>query len=318
MVMNNNLASTRADMNWKFERVAGPFKGALGGVAWDGTGVLVSLIDEMQIKKFNPLTGNTTDYRNYTGRTNGLAVAPDGVVYAAQEGGRRVVALLPDGSTVVTATRFEGKPHNHPCDLVLDKKGRIWFTDPRQGIQAFGPKMFPLLDHASVMRIERDDRNHWVIRRVTYDTTDPRSVLLSPDEKTLYVSENGSGSASSPDSPARELRAYALRADGSTGPYTVLHTFDRDHRGPQRGIEGMCLDAEGNIVAVAGSNASGPGPLVYVFAPSGRVLETHALPCDAPVRCAFGDAGLDGLYVSGGDGFLYRAEGILRGARRRV
>ena len=31
-------------MNWKFEPVAGPFKGALGGVAWDGSGMLVSLI----------------------------------------------------------------------------------------------------------------------------------------------------------------------------------------------------------------------------------------------------------------------------------
>ena len=297
-------------MNWKFEPVAGPFKGALGGVAWDGSGVLVSLIDEMQIRKFDPATGKDSVYRNYTGRVNGIAVAPDGVVYAAQEGGRRVVALLPDGSAVVTATRFEGKPHNHPCDLVLDKKGRIWFTDPRHGIQAFGPKMFPLLDHASVMRVERDDRNHWVIRRVTFDTSAPRAVLLSPDEKTLYVAENGSGSASAPDSPVRELRAYGLRADGSAGPYTVLHTFGRDPRGPQRGIEGMCLDAQGNIVAVAGSKESGPGPLVYVFAPSGRVLETHALPCDAPVRCAFGDAGMGSLYVSGGDGCLYRAKSV--------
>ena len=149
-----------------------------------------------------------------------------------------------------------------------------------------------------------------LFRSVTFDTAAPRAVLLSPDEKKLYVAENGSGSASSPDSPVRELRAYALRADGSAGDYIVMHTFGRDHRGPHRGVEGMCLDADGNIVAVAGSNQSGPGPLVYVFAPSGRVLETHALPCDAPVRCAFGGAGLDSLYVSGGDGCLYRAKSV--------
>ena len=53
---------------------------------------------------------------------------------------------------------------------------------------------------------------------------------------------------------------------------------------------------------------SGAGPLVYVFAPSGAVIETHPLPCDLPMRIAFGDANLTSLYLTSTDGCLYRAK----------
>ena len=43
---------------------------------------------------------------------------------------------------------------------------------------------------------------------------------------------------------ARELRAYPIEEDGSLGAYEVLHNF-----GPHRGIDGMRLDADLNIVA---------------------------------------------------------------------
>ena len=105
----------------------------------------------------------------------------------------------------------------------------------------------------------------------------------------------------------RELRAYAVHADGSVGVPRVLASFGEDYYGVHRGIEGMCIDSDGNIVAVAGSAQAGPGPLVSVYSPSGAVLETHTLPCDNPMRCAFGDADLDSLYVTSSDGSLYRA-----------
>jgi gluconolactonase len=55
--------------------------------------------------------------------------------------------------------------------------------------------------------------------------------------------------------------------------------------------------------------------MVYVFSPQGRVIETHPLPCDEPVRIAFGGANLADLYVTSGDGCLYAAQGITRRGR---
>ena len=96
---------------------------------------------------------------------------------------------------------------------------------------------------------------------------------MSPDERSLYIIQTDP----SPDG-VRELRSYPINEDGSLGQYTVLNQFGQDHRGPQRGIDGMCLDSEGNIVGAAGNFLSGPGPMIYVWTPQGRVLETYPMP----------------------------------------
>ena len=69
----------------------------------------------------------------------------------------------------------------------------------------------------------------------------------------------------------------------------------------------MTLDADGNIVACAGFEESGPGPMIYVFSPTGRVLETHPMRVDRPTNCCFGDADMRTLYVTTGGGHLFRA-----------
>ena len=85
----------------------------------------------------------------------------------------------------------------------------------------------------------------------------------------------------------------------------------------ERGIEGLCLDCDGNIIACGGSKQGGTGPLVYVFSPAGSVVETQALPADMPMRCAFGDADLGTLYVTTGTGELYRGKSIGRKGLKR-
>jgi len=76
------------------------------------------------------------------------------------------------------------------------------------------------------------------------------------------------------------------------------------------------LDAEGNIVATAGWELGGPGPMIYVFSPSGSVLETHPVPCKRPTNCEFGGDDLTTLYVTTIEGFLLRARTGRVGHRR--
>src|SRR5262249_33231853 len=135
-----------------------------------------------------------------------------------------------------------------------------------------------------------------------------RAVLLSRDERALYVADGEPR-----EGQRRELRAYPIRADGTLDHPIVLQVFGADHRGPQRGIEGMCLDAEGNIVAVGGWHRGGPGPLVYVFSPQGAVIESHPFPADLPNKCCFGGPGLDTLYVTTAGGQVFRAKASRRG-----
>src|SRR4051812_19506201 len=178
-------------MAWEFELVAGPFEGPTGGVLWHGdhNRVLFSAIDEGRLLWFDHDTRAVNEFRRYANRVNGLAVGPNGEIYGAQEGGRRLVAFTPDGRTVAVDALLEGKYHNQPSDLVIDLQSRLYFTDPRHPVIPFGPSIFPFLDHCSVLRLERNDRRAWTAARLTYDTVNPRAVLLSPDQNTLYVAD---------------------------------------------------------------------------------------------------------------------------------
>ena len=115
-------------MAWNFDLVAGPYKGRTGGLAWDGRSLLFSAVQEERILRFDPGTGMADVFRKITGRTNGIAVAADGTVFGAQEGGRRVVHFLKDGSTAPTHDLLDGKHHNQPADVIVDSKGRVWIA----------------------------------------------------------------------------------------------------------------------------------------------------------------------------------------------
>ena len=295
-------------MTWEFEKVAGPCKGRTGGLAWDGNAMLFSAVQEERVLRFDPASGSAEVFRQYTGRVNGLAIAADGSVFGAQEGGRRVVQFLKNGSTAPTRDLLGGKHHNQPTDVIVDRAGRVWIADAYNSTPPYGPPVYPFLDHASVLRLERSGRRTWKLKRMTHDTIGPRAVLLSADEKTLYVAD---GDVDRGD--VCQLFAYPVLADGELGPIKVLVSM----MFTERGIEGMCLDSDGNIVACAGWKKSAGGPVIYVISPSGTILETHPAPADLPMRCAFGDAGLASLYVTAGDGGLYRAKNTgRRGAQR--
>lgn len=291
-------------MNWTFEELSPAYGGVTEGPVWDGAGLLYTRIQHSKIMRFDPATGQSTVWRENTDCANGLAMDMQRRVYACQGGAgedaRAVVRYEADGSVTVLANGYEGGRLNIPNDLVLDTAGSVWFTDPYYEGSA-GPwskSRDPKdLGHDSVYRIDSQANGAYTTTRVTFDTTRPNGLLFSLDYGTLYVAQSGR----LPEE-LRQLRAYPVNADRTLGTPKVLHDF-----GEHRGIDGMCLDTEGNIVATAGYELGGPGPLIYVFSPAGEVLETHPVPCTRPTNCAFGDGDLKTLYVTTIEGFLFRA-----------
>ena len=287
-------------MSWQFIMVNGPYGGTAEGPAWDGSGLLFTHIPTSRIIRYDPQDRGSSVYRADTNNANGLMFDADGRLYACEGGARRVVRYEADGSATVLADGFEGKRLNVPNDLAIDPNGSVWFTDPFYD-GAGGPwsndRSNKDLDHDSVYRIDEQDDGSWAITRVTFDTTRPNGLLFSLDHSVLYVAQSGRDA-----DEKRELRAYPVNDDGSLGEYRALHDF-----GAHRGIDGMVLDTEGHIVATAGNRIGGPGPMVYVFSPSGEVLETHPTPTDQPTNCSFGGADLTTLYVTTGGGEVYMA-----------
>jgi gluconolactonase len=208
---------------------------------------------------------------------NGLALAGGGGVVAARHGERHVARLEPDGRWSVLAARYRGKRLNSPNEVLVDARGDVLFTDPPFGLpRAFGDPAREL-PFSGVYRRTREGR----VVLLTRELEAPNGLALSPDGRTLYVSNADA---------ARALwMAYPVRADGLLGPGRVLLDATAvaqqlARRGVRTGNpDGLEVDAQGNLFA------AGPGGL-WVIAPDGTHLGTLEFP--VPVsNCAFGEDG---------------------------
>ena len=123
-----------------------------------------------------------------------------------------------DGTTTTIVDHLDGVPLNTPNDLAIDRQGRIWLSNPWNAIN-IDPSEHQVLDHNSILRADPQPDGTWACTRMTHDTTGTNGLLISPDEKTLYMIQT------SPE--RRELRAYDILADGSLGRYTVLRRHRR-------------------------------------------------------------------------------------------
>ena len=287
---------------YQFDLLVRPYGGVSEGPVWDGEAILFTHIPSSRILRYDPDSGAITEARTGTNHTNGLAFDNRGNLFGCCSGGRAIVRF-DDDAIVPVADRVEGQKLNTPNDLAIDRSGRIWFTNPWNAGN-IDPSEVEELDNRSVLRADPQADGSYTVTRVTFDTTMPNGVLVSPDQRTLYVAESNSDRIDI----NRELRAYPINDDGSLGAYRTLHSFGRDANAVHRGIDGMCLDADGNILATAGWELGGPGPMIYIFSPTGRVLETHPIACNRPTNVCFGGPGLTTLYVTSTDGHFYRAE----------
>jgi gluconolactonase len=290
-------------MSWKFELLMKP-EGELitEGPVWTGEEILFTHIRKSRILRYDLKSGAITVWREGTNRTNGLCFDAHGRLFGCCSGGRSILRFDADGKNTVIADRVDGRKLSTPNDLAIDRKGRIWFTNPvNEG--NWDPTEVEELDNRSVLRADPQQDGSYTVTRVTFDTTQPNGILVSQDQRTLYVAESGYTRGI-----ARELRAYPIKGDGSLGTPDVLFTWGEDARGVHRGIDGMCLDADGNIVATAGWEVSGPGPMLYVFSPNGRVLETHPVAANRPTNVCFGGADMSTVFVTSTNGHFFKAQ----------
>ncbi len=290
-------------MSWRLQLLNKPYGGVTEGPVWDGEAVLFTHIPTSRIMRFNPKSQEITLGRGDTNHTNGLAYDTEGRLFGCCSGGRSIVRFDPDGATATISDRLDGQRISTPNDLAVDRQGRIWYTNPWNAGN-IDPAEIEELDHRSVLRADPQPDGSYRTVRATFDTTMPNGILVSIDERTLYVAESNSDR----NDIDRELRAYPIHDDGSLGPYRLIHAFGKDSHSVHRGIDGMCLDVDGNIIATAGWETGGPGPMIYVFSPTGRVLETHPVPCLRPTNCCFGGPDMTTLYVTSTQGHFYQAQ----------
>jgi gluconolactonase len=247
--------------------------------------------DKGLIVRFDPSTKKTTVFSEDSGKSNGLKFDAQGFLIACEgsdQGGRCVSRWdIRTGKRTVLVDRFMGKRFNAPNDLVIDLKGRIYFTDPRY----LGEEPREL-EHRAVYRLDREGN----VVEVTHDAEKPNGIALSPDQKTLYVVDHNNGTDRiDPEGPpprkgAMKLYGFPLGIDGLVnGPRQTLLDF-----GTEDGIDGMCVDVKGNLY-LAVRSLKRPGIVVTdssgketAFIPTGPSQPGAKNPTGIPSNCCFG------------------------------
>jgi gluconolactonase len=233
-----------------------------------------------------PAEGPARVWKTGTRGANGMLFDAEGRLVTCNSqlapDGRSVSRFEKDGRVTVLAERYQEKRLNSPNDLAIDRSGRIYFTDPRYG------KADELeQDRMAVYRTEKDG----ALTRVIDDVQVPNGILITPDDRTLYVADNNPAEGGN-----RTLIQYGIPTNGTVRRQKVLYDF-----GTGRGIDGMVLDREGNIYATAGE---GEKTGVYVISPAGKQIAFIPTP-ETATNCTFGGPDLRTLYITAGQS-LYR------------
>lgn len=196
---------------------------------------------------------------------NGLMLDARGRLVACQGTAKRLVAIDPGTKKVtVLADACDGKPLGTPNDLVIDRTGGVYFTAP---------------DLSSVFYLPPAGKALLVLDGLPR----PNGVLLSPDEKTLYVLPSGSA----------DVLSHPIERPGAVGKAKVLCKLEQNPKQPNRlGGDGLTVDSRGNLYLTKPSLKA-----IQVVGPDGKTLGLIRLPED-PSNCTFGGKGMKTLYVT--------------------
>ena len=216
-----------------------------------------------------------------------------------QEGFRGPRIVWPAGRERVLAEGFNGRSFGRPTDVVSDAKGGVYFSDlgrprptPPGGMD---PAVYYVPPGGAPVRVADD------IAR-------PNGVMLSRDEKTLYVNDTGG------------IHAYAfdVLADGRLTNKRVFATYiGRDRTipatdPPVANPDGLVIDDQGRVYALTEAG-------IEVIGPDGQHLGVIPVWCITR-RCqnlTFGGPGKKTMYVAGG-GTLLRLPMLAGGFGGRI
>ena len=241
------------------------------GPAWDGKALLYFTdIPNARIHTVNA-AGDTAEFAEETGPCNGLMFNREGELVACNMGGQLVAWNVATKEKRVLAGEFEGKRFNAPNDLVIDAAGGIYFTDP----MFRAPQPLPQGVQAVYYRSAGGK-----LSRVVADAPAPNGVLMSLDEKTLYVLPSMSA----------EMQAYPVEAPGQLGEMRVFCKIKNPPGRDNGGCDGATIDEHGNLYL---TTALG----LQVFSPSGEALGVIDVP-EQPSNCTFGGPDGKTLYVT--------------------
>jgi gluconolactonase len=259
------------------------FQGTEGPIGMPDGSLIFTETQANRITRIAP-DGSTSTFLENTNGSNGLAFDSKGRLLSVQTtpGQTKIGVIYPKGSEAVITDSFDGKPFGRPNDLVVSTNGGVYFTEPGPNAPRAGttPPATPPLPPA-VYYVAPGGK----AVKVAEGIERPNGIMLSRDEKTLYVN----------NSNGEYVIAFDLNADGTLANRRNFVKYQggaKNARGVfASGADGLAIDNEGRLYV---ATAAG----VEVVSEKGQHLGT--IPFSrAPQNLAFAGKDKKTLYVVG-------------------
>lgn len=241
------------------------------GPAWDGKGNLYFTdIPANRIYKSDS-EGELSVFLEPSGHCNGLMFNAQGTLFACEMDGRLIRIDPQTKQVTAVAATYNDKRFNAPNDLVLDRQGGVYFTDPH--FRAPDPLPQGVV---AVYYCAADG----TVTRLVDDLKAPNGVILSRDEKTLYVVPTFQ----------EEMWAYPVESPGKLGQGRVFCKLKQPEGTTGTGGDGLTIDTKGNLYITSRLG-------LQVFDPAGKLLGIIEFP-EQPSNATFGGPDGKTLFVT--------------------
>jgi gluconolactonase len=280
--------------DWKIEKLAEGFGWAEGPI-WVKSGGYLLFTDvpgnkmwkwseKGGLEKFLDPSGATNPDMNVwrEAGANGLAIFDKKSIVFADTGNRGIQKLdLASKKKTPLAMSFEGKKFASPNDVIRMKNGVLFFTDPPYGYKKFDSAPEIEIKFNGVYRMGKDGK----VTAIEKELYRPNGVALSPDEKTLYVTQS---------EPTKAIiMAYSLDAGGNVTSKKLFHEATDLVNDKSPGLpDGITVASDGTIFT------SAPGGILVLSKEGKRLGRIN--DGSPTANCKFGNDGKT-LYLTSKD-----------------
>lgn len=248
----------------EFEQVAGGFC-LIEAPRWDGANLWFTDILLGGFRRLNA-DGSVDAWLTERTTVGGLAINDDGAMIVSGTGG--IVWIHPGtGASGTLIDTVDGTPISGVNDIFPDGRGGLYFGTVDHINMLAGKEFF---GKSALYRLASDGTTTFFHDGIGFSN----GIGLSPDGSRVYIVDSAAG-----------VIGTQLGAGGSPGKTAMYCALE--------GIDGMTVDAEGNIWAALIQSGD-----IAKIGPDGKVIDTFAVPGGHPVAVCFGGPELTDLYVT--------------------
>ncbi|MBN1154231.1 SMP-30/gluconolactonase/LRE family protein [candidate division KSB1 bacterium] len=199
-------------------------------------------------------------------KTNGLIFSPEGYIVGCDFGIGKILKISTEGHAETLISGYQNQPFNRPNDIIMDKQGNIYFTDPK----GYDPSV---LDG----RLFYFDMRTSELKLAADSLAFPNGLEISPVDGRLYVCE----------SALHRIVRFDIESDGSLHHKSL---FVELQGGDPDGLE---FDVNGNLYV-----AHFGGKAIFIISPSGEILQKIDTPGSRPSNIEFAGTDMKTVFIT--------------------